>query len=260
MAGRRRQAARRPIHEAMAPRASPWYKHTMQVIGHRGCAGLEPENTLQAFHRALALGVDALECDVRRTRDGRLVVIHDAAVDRTTDGHGNVADLTFAELQRLEAGGGARIPLLGEVLEAVGGTVPLLIELKEDACAEPALREVTALGLRPHVSFISFHLECLAPAATIGMQTSALFHQLPADAVERCKAAEIQELGVYFAACTPELRAQARAAGLGLWLWTPNTVVDQRRCLALRPDGIASDRPDLLLGLLGRVEPDTGGA
>ncbi len=230
----------------------------MHVIGHRGCAGIEPENTLPAFHRALALGVDALECDIRRTRDGRLVVIHDAAVDRTTDGHGNVGDLTFAELQRLDAGGGARVPSLGEVLEAVGGTVPLWIEIKEEACADPALREVTALGLRPHVSFISFRLESLAAAAAAGIQTSALFHDPPADAVDRCKAAEIQDIGVYFAACTPELRAQARAAGLGLWLWTPNTPADQRRCLTLRPDGIASDRPDLLLELLGRTPPAAG--
>ncbi|HDI31391.1 MAG TPA: glycerophosphodiester phosphodiesterase, partial [Thermofilum sp.] len=90
----------------------------MIVIGHRGMRFVEPENTLRAIERALRCGVDAVEVDVRMTKDGRLVLMHDETVDRTTDGEGRVRDLTFNEIRRLDAGKGERVPTLEEVLEA----------------------------------------------------------------------------------------------------------------------------------------------
>ena len=75
----------------------------IEVTGHRGAAGLEPENTLRSIRKAIDLGVDRVEIDVRVTKDGYLVVIHDETVDRTTNGHGYVKDLTFSELRRLDA-------------------------------------------------------------------------------------------------------------------------------------------------------------
>src|SRR6266511_3945699 len=102
----------------------------MIVVGHRGAAGLEPENTLRAFRRGIELGVDYVECDVHLTRDGHLAVIHDETVDRTTDGHGPVAGFSLEELRRLDAGQGERIPTLEEVLATTRGHVRLLIELK----------------------------------------------------------------------------------------------------------------------------------
>ncbi|RLI46366.1 glycerophosphodiester phosphodiesterase, partial [Candidatus Bathyarchaeota archaeon] len=78
----------------------------IEVIGHRGAAGLEPENTLRSVRRAIELGVDRVETDVRVSRDGRLVIMHDETVDRTTNGHGYVSELTFDELRSLDAGMG----------------------------------------------------------------------------------------------------------------------------------------------------------
>lgn len=96
---------------------------TCGVAAHRGGAALAPENTLAAFRRAVADGATMLECDLRRTRDGEIVAIHDETVDRTTDGRGRVADLALDALRRLDAGGwkapafaGERIPRLDEVL------------------------------------------------------------------------------------------------------------------------------------------------
>lgn len=102
------------------------------VIGHRGASGEYPENTLLAFDRALEQGADALELDVRLTADGAPAVIHDATVDRTTDGRGPVAGYTARGLARLDAGAGQRIPELGEVLDRYPG-VPIIIELKDRA-------------------------------------------------------------------------------------------------------------------------------
>ncbi|MEM3426627.1 MAG: glycerophosphodiester phosphodiesterase family protein, partial [Thermoproteota archaeon] len=97
-------------------------------IGHRGARFYEPENTLRSFRKALELGVDAVELDVRRTRDGELVVIHDAEVDRTTNGKGLVRELTLEEIRRLDAGKGEKIPTLEEALDFLDGRVKILIE------------------------------------------------------------------------------------------------------------------------------------
>src|SRR5215213_901611 len=89
------------------------------IVGHRGAMGYAPENTLASFERAVALGVDAVECDVHLSADGVPVVIHDHTLDRTTDGHGLVADHTLAQLKALDAGAwrgaefaGQRLPTL----------------------------------------------------------------------------------------------------------------------------------------------------
>src|SRR5205823_15082801 len=109
------------------------------VTGHRGAAGLEPENTLRSFRRACDLGVDRIETDVRLTRDDRLICVHDAAVDRTTNGVGPVAEMSFDQLRWLDAGDGERIPTLEEALATVRGRAVLQIELKGEGTARPTL-------------------------------------------------------------------------------------------------------------------------
>jgi glycerophosphoryl diester phosphodiesterase len=113
---------------------------TALVVAHRGASLREPENTLPAFEAAIAAGADSVEHDVRLSADGVPVVIHDATVDRTTDGHGRVADLDLAAIRRLRvrgdgAAGGAsiRVPTLAEVLERCAGRVGVVVELKVDA-------------------------------------------------------------------------------------------------------------------------------
>lgn len=115
-------------------------KENIYVAAHRGWSSLYPENTLLAFKKAIAIGVDQIETDVRLTRDGELVCIHDSTVDRTTNGTGKVSDLTLAELKALDAGAwkgesfaGERIPTFIEFMELVSQhpTLTLDIELKE---------------------------------------------------------------------------------------------------------------------------------
>ena len=103
------------------------------VAAHRGWKSKYPENTMEAFKAALTLDVDQLETDVRITRDGELVLIHDATVDRTTNGSGKVCELTLAELKALDAGNGSKIPTLTELMELVKDhpTITLDIDLKE---------------------------------------------------------------------------------------------------------------------------------
>ena len=112
-------------------------KH-IQVIGHRGASGLAPENTLVSFKKALEFGVDYVELDVHLTKDDSVIVIHDATVDRTTNGKGKVRDLTLEQLKKLDAGSkfnkdfvGEKLPLLTEVLQAVNGKSKVMIEIKK---------------------------------------------------------------------------------------------------------------------------------
>lgn len=107
----------------------------MEIIGHRGAPGYEPENTLSSFERALELGVDMIEVDVHALDSGELVVIHDDKVDRTTNGSGYVLDHSFAALRQLDAGNGQKIPTLGEVVRLVDREVPVNIEIKNPGTA-----------------------------------------------------------------------------------------------------------------------------
>ena len=127
-----------------APLADPRRGDGLWVIGHRGAAGLAPENTLASFAHAVGLGVDAVELDVHLSADGHLVVIHDERIDRTTNGNGKVADAPLAALRMLDAGAGERVPTLDEVLEAVPRHIAINIELKGPGTAAPVARAVAA--------------------------------------------------------------------------------------------------------------------
>ena len=140
-----------------------------KVWGHRGASGVAPENTLPAFDLARRMGADGVELDVQLSADGRLVVIHDETLDRTTTGSGPVAARTLDELRTLDAGrglagyAGARIPTLDEVFELFAGTpVVVNVELKNSVVAYPGLEEkvlalVAAAGMADRVLLSTFN-------------------------------------------------------------------------------------------------------
>jgi len=141
------------------------------VVAHRGFSGRFPENTLRSFREALQLPIDAVELDVRRTKDGVLVVIHDPTVDRTTNGRGRVADLTWDELQRLDAGAwkgsefvGERIPRLEEVLKLIDGCVVVFVEIKEVGTEADIVATLGRLDAFDWVKIGSFHPLPLPPS------------------------------------------------------------------------------------------------
>lgn len=145
------------------------------VIGHRGNAAHAPENTLESFRQAVALGVEALEFDVRLTADGHVVVLHDPTVDRTTDGHGAVAEMSLERVRALDAGArfagadpgryrgsGIRIPTFEEVL-AQFPAMPLLIEIKTATASGAVKHMIEQAGARTRCIVASFHSEALDP-------------------------------------------------------------------------------------------------
>ncbi|MRX74065.1 glycerophosphodiester phosphodiesterase [Bacillus lacus] len=126
----------------------------VDIVAHRGASGYAPENTMAAFEKAVKMKADFVEVDVQMSKDGELVLIHDVTVDRTTDGSGHVADLTYQQLRKLDAGSwfgseftGERIPTLDELLDKYRGKTGLLIELKAP-WLYPGIEEKVAEALK----------------------------------------------------------------------------------------------------------------
>ena len=252
------------------------------VFAHRGGADALPEHTLGAYLRALADGADGLECDVRMTRDGHLVCVHDRRLDRTSNGRGRVSGKTLAELDALDFGSWhpasapepdpdlTRLLTLDRLLEAVrdsGRRVRLLVETKHPSRygAEVERRLVQTLyrhrltDPRPddpvRVTVMSFaalalrRVRALAP----GVPTVYLLEILP-PGVGRGRLpfdARIAGPGVHLVRAKPALIPALRAAGLQTYVWTVNEEADLDLVLAQGADGIISDRPRFVLDRLG---------
>lgn len=230
------------------------------VGGHRGNPADHPENTLASFRSAIELGVDMIECDVHMSSDGRLVVIHDHTVDRTTNGAGMVRDLSFDELQRLDAGRGERLPLLDEVIQvAREGGVGLAIEVKQVPIPYPGLEEqlvesLRATGMVERAIAISFyHPSCrrlkeLEPALQVGLLDAAR----PINATGLLREAGADVWCPHYGAMDPDLVQEVHSAGGAVGVWTVNDETAVLWCQVCRPDSVFSDRPaDVLRRLRG---------
>ena len=223
----------------------------MILTGHRGAAELEPENTRLSIQKAIDLGVDQVEIDVHLTRDQHLVVIHDATVDRTTNGQGAVADFTLEEVKRLDAGKGERIPTLQEVIDLVRGKVVLQIELKGPDTAEPVVRTVEQNNIENEVLLTSFVHERLREARQLNpsLALGALWSNPPADACEQAIDMGAEAIHIQYQNIDAQLVQKAHAHGLMIRAWNPDTVEEIQRVIDLGVDAVGSNRPDLLIAL-----------
>src|SRR5215207_7420008 len=187
----------------------------MQIYAHRGASAIHPENTLRAFRHALAIGVDGNELDVHATADGIPVVIHDRAVERTTDGAGYIDEMPLARLATFDAGDGERVPTLADVLSLVGDAAHLDIEIK-GAGIERAVLEVLAEYPDVRWAISSFAWDTLRtmrqldPAAEVWPLAEHVDDDLIAIAAELAAPAVSLFAGAY----TAETAAKLRDAGL----------------------------------------------
>jgi glycerophosphoryl diester phosphodiesterase len=224
----------------------------MKVIGHRGARSVEPENTLRALREGMRCA-DTVEVDIRRTRDGVLVIMHDATLDRTTNGHGPVRTLTLEAIQQLDAGKGEKIPTFREVLDLVGGRCGLFAEIKEPgtedlACTlilEAGIHDVTVVSLYPAAirrvkQYAGIRTGLIVPEPIAGPVVSAL--DLGADV-----------LIPRYSMVTPALVTEAHRGGLALVAWTVNDDDEIRRAIDLGIDGIATDNPCHTRGVIDRL-------
>ncbi len=258
------------------------------VIAHQGGDGLRPSNTMAAFENAVRLGVDVLEMDVHTTADGVLVVIHDASIDRTTDGTGRVQDYTFAALTQFDAGydwptlaeesartdrpyrgQGITIPALDEVLRAFP-EMRMIIEIKQKTPPIPSalcdlLREYDRTAITMVASFdggaIRDFRQTCPEVVTSAVQDEILpFFALSTLGLSRAyhpvaAGFQVPEYASGLHVVTGQFVANAQAHNIVVQPWTINNAADMRRMLDLNVDGIITDYPDVLLEMIGRETP-----
>jgi len=223
-----------------------------KIMGHRGAPADEPENTLRSFRRALAVGVAAVELDVQLTKDGRLAVIHDETLDRTTNGRGPVQDFTLAELKRLDAGRGEPIPSLEEVFDLVQGQAQLVVELKQPEAAGALLRffqDRQAFKFATVISFWHPAVKALKEAEP-RLRTGVLLVGCPADPVGLARAARADALILQYAYVTQELVATSHSHNLFVYIWNIDDTNTLKPYLAMNLDAICTNRPGEIINYL----------
>ena len=222
----------------------------MLRIGHRGARAYAPENTLMSFKKALEIGVDAVELDVRKTKDGQLVVIHDADVKRTTDGEGLVSELTLKEIKSLDAGSGEKIPTLEETLDFLDKKVKVFVELKETGIEKQVLSIVQEKGLEKNVVIVSFLEDALKEVRELNknIDTGLIYarHKNPLKAALELKANYLLAFYRFTHSANVE---KAHECGLKVIVWTINSPQEVEEYAKKGVDGIASDKPDILTRL-----------
>ncbi len=243
------------------------HRQTVWNIAHRGASGHAPENTLAAFRLAVELGAQFIETDLQVSRDARIVAMHDATVNRTTDGRGHISKMTLAELRALDAGawfkdaGGLsfaeeRVPTLEEILVfAREAGVFFYLELKpsESWAMERSLAgALTDSGELARATVISFDpavllsLRRIEPMAMTGL----LVARAGLDSIESAVSLGARQLLPRADRITPKLIEAARRADLKIVAWTVNEPAEMQALIASGVDGIISDFPDRLVSVM----------
>lgn len=223
------------------------------VIAHRGSGVGSLENTLRGMQQALDWGVDGVEFDVWASEDGKVVVFHDATLDRTTNGTGPISNYTLKELQQLDAGEGERIPTLHEMLTLLKPHENLLVnvEIKPPGIEETVLQAVHEMGMAELIVISSFSHEVLQRVSALDPEIScALLYTDEKNPIELAKELGCKGLHPLFPAATNELVWTCKEEGLHVIPWTVNFKEEMLRLVGLMVDGIITDVPPLLLDLL----------
>ena len=242
-------------------------------IAHRGASGSAPENTLSAFKKALDIGVDAVELDLHGTKDGEIVAIHDATLNRTTNHSGLVRKRTLETIKMADAGGwfhpdfaGERIqvdartfrtiarelvPTLAEALACITGQAMAVLEIKDGTIGEAVVRKVGEMDVLERVVIISFHTSVLREVRALEprIPTGWLIgnHNSDTSVVDLCQ--QLGELGCNLLNVNHELITRAfayeiRKRGIALWCWTVDDLSRMRELETFGVQGITSNYPE----------------
>jgi glycerophosphoryl diester phosphodiesterase len=243
--------------------------HRSAIASHRGGAFLWPENGLTGFRASACLALEQAECDVHASADGEAVVIHDATLERTTDGVGPVVMQAAKDLTRLrlKGGGGETVPRLADMLDVFRNSpVAPRVEIKEDKDGRPypglagrVLAELDRSGLRQRSWVIGFDAPTMAEVAAAGglagvawLLEQRTWHALGLRGVVAvAKAYGFPEIGVHQTLVDSDACAALRGAGIGLSVWGANHEASIRRMLSLGVDLLATDDPPLAIALRG---------
>lgn len=231
------------------------------AIAHRGEHLHHPENTIPAFEEAIRLGADYFELDVQTTADGKLVLSHDATVDRCTDGHGRVADMTFAQVEALDAGvktgpefARTRIPTFDHALDLARGKIGIYVDVK-NASARDLVSHIDAHGMSDHVVIycrlkLAQEIQALNPRLKVMPESGSVENA-------RLLIEQLHPKVIAFGArdFTPEIIAVVKQAGALIYVdrqGATDTPADWQAAIDAGADGIQTDRPGPLVEYLRR--------
>lgn len=230
-------------------------------IAHRGASGTFPENTVSAFRAAIDAGADMCELDAQLSRDGAVVVIHDETVERTTDGKGEVAELTLEELKRLDAGAkfkggpfkGAQIPTLDEVFSVTSGKCGLNIELKAAGLEHQVAQIMQARNALADSIVSSFEWEYLKKLQQLhfNIRVGLLAEEKPVELMMNAVAMRAHSINPRWDMVTSDLCKAAHERGLKLYTWTVDADSRMRALIECGVDGIMTNHPERLRKVVG---------
>lgn len=256
---------------------NPWLReHRPLSVAHRGYSIAYPENTLEAYRRAIELGVEMIECDVNITRDGKLVMIHDATLDRTTTGTGRVSNVTWDEIQKLDAGGkfnaefvGARVPSTEETVLLYKETGTLSCFEVKGANADESNRIALALvelfvkhDMLDKAFMSSYHHDALQLARSKCPELLLAPERLPDDApadppeaVRQAKAFDAPVLQHQYTVLTAEAVRVLHENNIAVWSWSTTDEPSMVLSIELGADALMGDDVQLMLAVLDRMRP-----
>jgi len=243
----------------------PTENHKMLIVGHRGGAGMAPENSLQCIEKGIQTGADMIEIDIHLTKDGELVVCHDQTIDRTTTGTGKIAEMTLSEIRKfhiVDKNGketDEKIPTLDEVLKLINGRCRLLIEIKRTNNLYQGIEQKLLESIKAHhasqwiiaQSFNDSVLETLhALDHTVRLEKLVIFKLQWIPVIfdgtftyfSFKKYHYISSFNFHYRAITPALLKKIHAQGKEVKIWTLEEPNNWKACPV---DGIITDRPDL---------------
>jgi len=222
------------------------------VIGHRGAMGLEPENTLRSFEKALSLGVDGLEFDVQNIH-GELLVFHDESLERTTNGEGKLLNHSVEALRKLDAGKGEQIPTLAEVVELIGEQAFINIELKGFDTASLVMKLVRMLDRKRFkkeqfiISSYLFSELSLVHELDPEIRLGVIADEYPTIALEFADEIDAYSFHPSFSLLDKALVDDAHDAGMKVYVHTVNDLEKINHSRALGVDGVFTDYPDRVI-------------
>ncbi|MGQ9515192.1 MAG: glycerophosphodiester phosphodiesterase [Thermoproteota archaeon] len=232
------------------------------LVGHRGAPNLAPENTIPSFLKAIEVGVDTIELDVRTTKDGEIVVIHDDSVDRTTNGSGLVRELFLEEIKKLDAGSwfdasfkGTKIPTLEEALASIDGRVMTRVELKDDGIEGMVASIIKNLGVANKVQIASFELRRARMMKEICPSVSTVFistkftKEILLSSIEGC----VNTLAVLIDRFSDKDIFETHIHGLTFDVWPVDDESSARRLVASGVDSITSNRASEIKNSIARL-------
>jgi glycerophosphoryl diester phosphodiesterase len=225
----------------------------MMIMGHRGAAALEPENTLLSIKKAIEIGVDAVEIDVHLSKDKELVVIHDSTLDRTTNGTGPVGNYTLSELKKYDAGKSETIPTLQDVMDSIDGKIKLVIELKEKGAESFVVEQIRRNRLEDNVYVISFWHRLVKNVKEMdsGIKTGVLLVGCPVD-TNVAGQAFADALVMKHTFVDAEFVELSHKKDLKIFIWNIDDPDLIKAFVDIGVDGIGSNNPGILVDYFRR--------